>query len=347
MLKILFFLLTLTFTADSRAEDMSIYEAEVSVDASASDAAAAREKAMTEANRKALYTVTNRISAASSTGILDHLNDNQILNFINEVSVISEKVTDSRYLASLKITINAPILKAYLSEKNAPVTVMPETHVIIVPVYRDNPAATPLLWEDNNVWYAAWRDNALETGQITIIPATTSAENKQILSAADASALNTTQLNRLSNSDNDEVYVAEATLTSGGMLAELKSLRRGGILSRHFEGSVPEIFDAAIEEMKSAVLQQIQQQALAKETETGKMTLVFNYTSLREWLSLQQTLKGLDVVRDINIDSMGSRKAQITINYTGDPVVLRDSLLTKGWHLVDEGDFYLVEKVQS
>lgn len=347
MIRTLLFLLTLAFAAATHAEDMSIYEAEVSVDASAVNAAAAREKAMTEANRKALYAVTNRISAASSTDILDNLNDNQILNFISEVSVISEKVTDSRYLASLKITINAPILKAYLSEKNAPVTVMPETHVIIVPVYRENPAAAPLLWEENNTWYTAWQDNPQETGQITIKPARTTPENRQLLSAADASVLNAAPLGSLVRADGgSEVYVAEATLTPEGLKAELKSPRRGTVMSRVFEGSAPEIFDAAVEEMKAAVLQQIQQQTLAKENQTEKMTLVFNYASLREWLSLQQTIKNTDAVRNINIDSMGSKRAQMTIDYAGDPAVFHDNLLKQGLRLIDEGNFYLVEKVQ-
>ena len=130
MLRILYLLLMIITATNVNAEDISIYQAEIDIDATASSASLAREKAMTEANRKALYAITNRISAATSTTILDNLNDNQILNFIQEVSVLSEKVTDSRYIATLKITINAPILKAYLSEKNAPIAILPKTHIL-------------------------------------------------------------------------------------------------------------------------------------------------------------------------------------------------------------------------
>lgn len=106
--------------APVRAEDMSLYDAEISVDVTSENASVAREKAMSEANRQALMLVAGRLTTKEGASVLNHLNDNQVLNFIKEVTVESEKVSDVRYLAQLKISINGDILKAYLSEKMPP-----------------------------------------------------------------------------------------------------------------------------------------------------------------------------------------------------------------------------------
>lgn len=331
------FFLSVLISFSVRAEDMRIYETEVEVDATDVNAATAREKAMKEANRKALYAVTNRISTASSTEILDNLNDNQILNFIREVAVVSEKVTDARYLATLRVTINAPVLKAYLQEKNAPVKIMPENHVLIVPVFRAHAAAAPQLWEDGNGWYGAWRGNAVESGQITIRPAPRNDE----VAAEDALSLNRSKLDLLGGN----IYVAEAVVTESGVSAELKSPLRGVVLSRQYEGAAPDVFGKIIEDMKSAVMQQIQQQALAAETARSSLTLVFNYNALRDWLELQKSLKNIPAVTNTNIDAMGSRRVQLTIEYTGEFDSLIDKFMAQGWRLNNSGNFYNIERI--
>ena len=132
--------------APVRAEDMSLYDAEISVDVTSENASVAREKAMSEANRQALMLVAGRLTTKEGASVLNHLNDNQVLNFIKEVTVESEKVSDVRYLAQLKISINGDILKAYLSEKNAPFAMVEETSVIIIPTFREFITDSPLLW---------------------------------------------------------------------------------------------------------------------------------------------------------------------------------------------------------
>lgn len=46
---------------------------------------------MSEANRQALMLVAGRLTTKEGASVLNHLNDNQVLNFIKEVTVESEK----------------------------------------------------------------------------------------------------------------------------------------------------------------------------------------------------------------------------------------------------------------
>ena len=341
VLRIIIFFLAITFSHFAKAEDVNIYDTEVTIDAVAASSAEAREKAMSEANRKALYAVTNRISSSSSTDILDNLNDNQILNFIKEVSVISEKVSDSRYIATLKISINAQVLKTYLAEKNAPVTIMPRNHIVIVPVYREKIGFTPLLWEDNNLWYDTWQSNTTKTGQITISPATKNPINQSILTVNDAISLNIENLGKiLRNENGNEIYIAEITSDSEQISTELKSPRIGIISTKSYQGKTPELFETIINDMKLSIIQQIQQQTLATENQQKQMTVIFSYTHLKEWLYLQTTLKNITPIKKITTNAMGKNKVQFSIDYIGNTNFLAQNKL----FLADKGDFYTIER---
>ena len=346
MLRILILLLTIVTATNTNAEDANIYQAEIEIDATASSASLAREKAMTEANRKALYAITNRISATSSTAILDELNDNQILNFIQEVSVLSEKVTDSRYVATLKISINAPVLKSYLSEKNAPIAILPKTHIIIVPIYKENPTSVPLLWEENNLWYQAWSNNQMETGQITMQSVPRNDTNENILSAEKASSLDYSSLGTiLRNSKGNEIYVAELTVQSNGIEAVLKSPKQGIINNKTYTNTIPDIFETIINDLKSSILHQLQQQTIHKKQQHHQMTVLFSYNTLQEWLSLQTTLKKISTINKINVDAIGNHRIQITLNFTGETINIQNILSKHGYSLNDKGNFYIIERI--
>ena len=346
MFRILAGLAAFLFSLNVYAEDMSIYEASVEVNATAADAAQAREKAMSEANRKALYAVINRISTADTTNILDGLNDNQILNFIRDVSVVSEKVTDSTYIASLKITINAPILKTYLTEKEAPVHILPQNHILIIPVYRQTETSVPLLWEDNNLWYQIWRDNTVDSGQISFHPLAKTIENKTILQADDALQLNGLSLDAVRRGLSDTtIYVAEASETTKGLLVRLKSQTDGLIFSKQYSTEIPVAMETAVQDIKTEIMKRLQQQAQQTQTKLDKLTVVFNFNSLKDWTLLQQHLKNIDTITETNIDAFATRRAQITITYFGTLQNLQNKFVQQGYNLTDAGSFYIVERI--
>lgn len=345
MLKKIVFILSFLLCSSAYAEDMSIYETEVEVDAISDNAAHAREKAMNEANRKALYAVVNRISSSSSTQILDELNDNQILNFVQEVSVISEKVVDSRYLATLKITINAPIIKAYLAEKDAPITILPETHILIAPVFRNGETAAPELWQDNNPWYQSWAQNTMESGQITMHPIPSTSENKNLLQADDALQLNQMSLNAISKNNNQaQIYVADAVLNGNHLSVTLKSPNYGVIKTYTYEEGVMS-FENAIQDIKTTLMEHLQQQSANQTTQQNKLTVVYQFNSLKEWLELRRFLETLSFIQQMDIDAMSGRRAQVTLTYTGTVDDIEKEFRANGFALTNSGNFYTAERI--
>ena len=346
MLKILLFLLFLCVAYPVMAEDMNLYETKVTIDATGKNAAQARENALTQANRKALYAVVDRISTNDGVKILDDLNDNQILNFIQEVSVVSEKVNGNQYNAVLLMTINAPVLKAYLAEKDIPMTVMKETHVLIIPVYRESETSSPLLWEETNPWYQAWLENKIDREQTTILPIPNQSDNRNILTAEDALKLNSMSLSAIRNiNNNQELFVADALKSSDSLHLELKSPQAGTILSKIYEGNNDNLMLAAIQDIKSAVIKQLQKQTFNENNELNHLTIVFNYPQLRDWLALQQTVKKIPNIQKTTMDAFANHRAQLSLEFTGELQTLLNSFAAQGFSLKDNGNFYQAERI--
>nr|QIM10254.1 hypothetical protein PlAlph_0080 [uncultured Alphaproteobacteria bacterium] len=111
----LLFVMFLAVAAPVKAAE--VYGSIVNVDVSDVNAAAAKEKAMAQANREALNHVAPQVASPEGIELLNSLSDDQILYFIKEAMVLSEKSSDVRYIASLKITIQDNVLRQYLAEK--------------------------------------------------------------------------------------------------------------------------------------------------------------------------------------------------------------------------------------
>ena len=116
MMKIRYFLFLLTMFASSAmaADD---YFSIVDVDVTDVNAAVAREKAMAQANRKAVNEAAANYTDSKGMDIVYGLSGEQILYFIKEATVLEEKSSDVRYIAKLKVTVQNNILRQYLQEK--------------------------------------------------------------------------------------------------------------------------------------------------------------------------------------------------------------------------------------
>lgn len=105
---------------------------------------------MTEANRKAFLSVAARVTTAEGVAELSRLTDGQILNFIREVSVVSEKASDIRYIAVFNVRVNQDILTRYMQENNIPFVIGGAANILIIPTFREFKTDAPLLWEGTN-----------------------------------------------------------------------------------------------------------------------------------------------------------------------------------------------------
>lgn len=350
-LKFLFavFAAVLAVVLPAQAED-SLYTVDVNVDVTDVNAAQAREKAMVAANRKAFETVVRKLTTSQGSSSLLRLSDDKIINFIKEVSVVSEKSSNVRYLADLKVTVSEPILKAYMNEKDIQSVVAAASKVVVIPVFREFEADRPLLWEDNNIWRKAWENKAPRNSLVKINSIPLTDISRAEIDADKALAFDAQALQEVAlNNNASDVYVADAVYDGiDGLkvkLYSLKSSNAGEILIVPGDRNMSDdLFARAIDEVSSKIENKVKAANIAESQLMSSIEVVYNFNSISEWIRTEKSLRTIAYVRNIQVEAMGAGKVQFKLEFVGSDDKVWAALRNKGFNLKDYGGFYLLER---
>ena len=166
-----FAFLTLFLTGKTHAAsvDSKMFSASgIQIDATAENAAAAREQAMQDGQKKALMVVMERITPPYVIDQLPELVPDDILNFVQDMSVSREKTSPVRYMATLDVRFNPETVRELLRQNSLPYVRTSGKPLLILPVYRRSPSASPVLWEEENAWLRAWINRKTESYMIPL-----------------------------------------------------------------------------------------------------------------------------------------------------------------------------------
>lgn len=327
-----------------------LFAVDVMVDVSDVNAAKAREKAMTAANRQAFISVLKKLTSPDAVRQLQQLNDNQILNFIKEVSVVSEKASNVRYIAELKVKFNEEILKKYLNEKNIPFTEEAGFRVVVVPIFHEFPSDPPQLWEASNLWRQAWeKKQGSGSGIVDFISAEATGANYEMLSAAKALEMDAPTLDWLGRTYKaDEVYVLDAVYDGiDGLKVKMYAVSgRGGVeRTIRVPGNKGEkLFADAVDQAKSVIGEQIKNSNLAESQQKSQIMVLFEFNKISQWLQLQKELKQTPYIKEIREDAIGLGKVQFQMLFTGSPQRLEQMLAGRQIFLHQYDGFYTITK---
>lgn len=336
-----FFLTSRALAVDER------FSVEIKVDVTDIDASVAREKALNSANRAAITAVARRISTQDGAAAIAAMTDAQLINFIKETSVISEKNSDVRYMADLKIIINEDLLKQYMQEREIPL-LRNNLSVLIVPLFREFSGDTPLLWEINNPWKHAW-DNAVRDSAVRFIPIRDSAGNTATITAEQAASGDAEALERLRRlTATDDVYVLDATYNSVEGLTITASSLSGDqqtILISGPKSSGDALFAKAVDETCSRLERQLLIRNASQTSVTGELTVLYPFRNLSQWINAEQQIKNLDNISALDVQAMAPGKVQFKLIFTGDSLNLRRRLETIGYRLEDGGNYMILQNI--
>jgi hypothetical protein len=191
----LLLLLTVIGTAPALAQDSDdAYSTTVKVDATADSAAAARDAARLDGQRRALAVVVGRLSGSSEPAQLPKLDDKAITDMVVSFEVANERMSTVHYVADytyhfrpakvrrlVRVAETAP---AESSGKNGAESGDKSTSevagkstvetagktgaesgsksIVVLPVYQDGASLT--LWNDPNAWRGAWAQRPTGSG---------------------------------------------------------------------------------------------------------------------------------------------------------------------------------------
>ena len=139
---------------------------DVEVDVTADSAALARQQAIAEGERKALEILLDRLVAGEADVALPE--GPQLQALIQDFSIVSEKASAVRYIATMVVRFDADAVRAWMVEQGVPFAARPSEPVVVVPVWEADNSLT--LWDDPNPWREAWDES---TASASLVPTRT------------------------------------------------------------------------------------------------------------------------------------------------------------------------------
>lgn len=149
-------------TSDERA----LFEInDVVADVTATNAAAARDQAIMQAQRNALEQLLARLGADAE--VASKQSDDQLASLVQGFEVQQERTSAVRYIGTFTVQFKPQAVRALLAGSGDAVTVSRGKPVVILPVVLA--ADRVILWEDNTAWRKAWEEAASRGGLIPLI----------------------------------------------------------------------------------------------------------------------------------------------------------------------------------
>ena len=338
------------------AEDSSEgFSATVKVDATADSAAAARELARIDGQRRALMMVIDRLSGSPDSAKLSKLDDKTITDMVESFEVANERMSAVHHLADYtfhfrpsKVRRLVHIADSAPSEVNSKPgaaeggskSVVVEgggKPLIVLPVYKDS--GSTVLWEDPNAWREAWGQRSAESGGTRLIVPLGDASDLAIIDAGRAEAGKSDALATIAQRNGgDEAIVALATAQHTGddlvgLDVSIKRYRSGHLVDTHSTtlGANPsENPDVFLERAAATVANEIANSATkspaSRSDQQASLSVSVQIGSIGDWVRIRDRLALVPAIRKVDLLSLNRHEAKLQIKYFGGPDQLRSGL---------------------
>jgi hypothetical protein len=351
---ILLFLLLILAAMPARASDDVFTEGPVPVDATAKNAAAAREAARLDGQRRALRLLLQRLTPAAEWSQLPSPGDAAIANLIRDFEVVNEKSSGVRYLADYTYRFRPDPVRRLLRDANLAFAETPSKPVIVLPVLvRSN---RPVLWDDPNPWREAWAGRKAVQGLVPVSVPVGDLADVQAIDAQQALAADTDALDRIAKRyGGGDVVVAQATDRSDGseLTVVQTTVARFGLapmpaVTRTWRANPGEseadflarVVDGAVQTVNEAW----KKDNLLRFGQEATLAVVVPIGSLADWVAVRDRLAEIAAVRRSDLVSLSRQEAHLELHYVGDPAQLRLALAQRDLVLAEGTPYWTLQR---
>jgi Uncharacterized protein conserved in bacteria (DUF2066) len=336
------------------AEDQSPdFSATVKVDATADTAAAARDLARIDGQRKALAAVLDRLSGSPDPAKLPKLDDKAITDMVESFEVANERMSAVRYIADYTFHFRPSKVRrlvhvvdnASVEASNKPTSeaasksAVPESvpkPIVVLPVYQDG--GRIVLWDDPNPWREAWGQLSPEpsgavrltiplgdAGDLTAIDAdrAVSGKSEALTTIAQRNGAGETVV-ALATATREGDHISNLQLTikryQSGRLADTQSLALDAHSGESEGDFLKRVADAAASEIVA------KRNANLRPDQQATLSAAVPISSLADWIQVRDRLASVPTVRKVDLLSLTRQEARIQLRYVGSPDQLRSSL---------------------
>lgn len=329
----------------------------IRVDETDQTAAAARMKALAAGERRAWEVLVNRLVDPAQRARMAALPN--VGDAVKDFSVIDEKVSAVRYIATLNYTFRPDAVKRLLGGRSARFAVTRSKPVLVVPVLAAAPAGPP--GDAGATWREAWRTAARNRGLVPlrIAPADSSDAG---LTGTDPGGVDRSRLADLARrSDAENAVLTLATITAaadgGNRLLKVSSTRYPAtgpgqpLPDKTLPLGAPENDAAVFNDAAAAVAQDIEtiwRRGNAVSTKAVSATTVQVQTlTIEDWVAMRRRLNELPQVERVQVVAVGREYATVVISYPGGADDLAAAMAKKGLAMRNDGGQWKVVDAAS
>lgn len=323
------------------------YAVTIPVDEEARDSVEAKDKAMLGAQREAFLQIAGKLTSEDNLERLSELSDDEILHFVQSVSVSDEKSGGTKYIANLTVQINEQLLKDYMAENE--MIKADAQELLVIPVFKDSSDDYPLLWEGNNLWRQNWRAKGLiKFGVMQIKTVGEHFRYIDDLTAQNALYMGENLYNKISEMNgSDRVYVILAeVIENGDLKITVKNEKSKNEESfAVYNDRESNVFDKAIEKSVmyiSNMERELKNNGNNSSASVGMVNAVYMYHDMKDWLTKSKMMSELEIVDGIDTKSFGGGKVNFTIRYSGSLDNLWLAMQEAGFSHEASGNYFII-----
>lgn len=327
---------------------------DVPIEATADNAAQAREQAIAAGQVSAFRTMLRSITDPADHARLPQPAGGDVRSMVDTYSLSGERTTDTSYRARITVRYDGAAVRDLLQRHGIGHAASASDPVVVIPVYQSAPDAAPVLWEDTNPWLAAWRSaggrNVLmpmevPTGDLRDVTSITAQEALQPDSAA---------LERLlERYGRAQALVAHAVRTGPDTLAVSLNYgspramaRTAGTTITRDAGETDAAFLARAAEGMAARMDADWRGATMIRTGTAReVTALASLTGFGDWVAIRRGLERSPLVRAHVVQAMTRDRAQLTLTVLGDAQRVGAALANEGLSLRESGGYWVIARM--
>jgi hypothetical protein len=351
---LLLFLVAVMQVGSALSEDSDeAFSATVKVDATADSAAAARDAARIDGQRRALAAVIERLSGSSENTKPPKLDDKAITDMVASFEVANERMSAVRYVADytfhfrpskvrrlVRVADSTPAESGSKSTAEIAGKTSAEGSnrpIVVLPVYKDG--ASLALWDDPNGWRAAWAQRSAGPDPTRLILPLGDARDLAAIDAEKAESGKSEALVSIAqrNGGSDAIVALATARRQDDKLAKLevsvKRYRSGRLVDTQensFDADAGEtetdFLKRAMDSVAAAIESGSKKNSGPRSDQQASLAATVPITSLGEWLQVRDRLASATSIRKVDLLSLSRQEARIEIKYVGSQDQLKSSL---------------------
>ncbi len=353
-------LLTLTcmFGFSARADTLSIYRvSDVPVDVTADTAASARDQALLDGEAQAFRTLLERMTLKTDHPRLPTLEQKDVADFVQDISIRDEKTSGVRYIAKLTVRFREDAVRALLRSLSIPFAETPSKPLLILPVLQQGGARA--LWDDPNPWRDVWRRRPDRVSLVpTVLPLgdfgdvgaigaeqAVSGDGQRLAAIADRYGAGSTAvaLAELKFDKARSIYFLDVTLTRYNVTIDPQT----DIV--RFEGDIgeqsAELMARAAAHLTNLLEDNWKRDNLIESGSRDAIAVTIPIKTLGDWINIQRKLKNVAILRDTEVVLLSRSEVQVILHYIGDIGQLIIALEQADMVLKGLGDTWTLERL--